>query len=331
MSFAMDMGGVPNEGTPPQHQQQPGGYSQQGQGYAPQQPGVPMQAQGQGQRFQGGQGGYNPNFGNMAGAAAAQFMGGDGKVGGAVGAMAAQFGQQHYDKATEAVGKMVDVQRVKYYFTVDTACIRKKMQLLMFPFLPSINWQRVSKEGKTLPPKDDPIAPDLYIPVMAFLTYVLTIGLALGTSGKFTPEQLGIMLSSQLGWTAFEVFLCFAGLWFMDVPHHPLLELIAFCSYKFVGMVWALLAYVVTASTPVSSGVLLYNGIATGTVLVQTLRNNSGDDPSTKKKVLYFSLALAGFQLLMMVWSFSQITTMMEVSEVVKEGAAAGAATTISP
>lgn len=64
------------------------------------------------------------------------------------------------------------------------ACIRKKLQLLMFPFLPSINWQRVSKEGKTLPPKDDPIAPDLYIPVMAFLTYVLTIGLALGTSGK---------------------------------------------------------------------------------------------------------------------------------------------------
>lgn len=127
------------------------------------------------------------------------------------------------------------------------------------------------------------------------------------------------------------VFLCFAGLWFMHVPHHPLLELIAFCSYKFVGMVWALLAYVITASTPVSSGVLLYNGIATGTVLVQTLRNNSGDDPSTKKKVLYFSLALAGFQLLMMVWSFSQITTMMEVSEVVKEGAAAGAATTMSP
>ena len=64
------------------------------------------------------------------------------------------------------------------------ACIRKKLQLLMFPFLPSINWQRESKEGKTLPPKDDPIAPDLYIPVMAFLTYVLTIGLALGTSGK---------------------------------------------------------------------------------------------------------------------------------------------------
>ena len=118
----------------------------------------------------------------------------------------------------------------------------------------------------------------------------------------------------------------------MHVPHHPLLELIAFCSYKFVGMVWALLAYVITASTPVSSGVLLYNGLATGTVLVQTLRNNSGDDPSTKQKVLYFSLALAGFQLLMMVWSFSQITTMMEVSEgALKGGAAAGAATTSAP
>ena len=41
------------------------------------------------------------NFGNMAGAAAAQFMGGDGQMGGAVGAMGAQFAQQHYDKASE--------------------------------------------------------------------------------------------------------------------------------------------------------------------------------------------------------------------------------------
>jgi hypothetical protein len=41
--------------------------------------------------------------------------------------------------------------------------------------------------------------------VMAFLTYVLSVGLALGAAGKWSPELLGTRLSQTIGWIAFEV------------------------------------------------------------------------------------------------------------------------------
>ena len=40
---------------------------------------------------------------------------------------------------------------------------------------------------------------------MAFLTYVLSVGLALGAAGKWSPELLGTLLSQTIGWIAFEV------------------------------------------------------------------------------------------------------------------------------
>lgn len=39
-------------------------------------------------------------------------------------------------------------------------------------------------------PMIDENAPDLYIPLMAFITYVLVTGYAKGTSSSFTPEVL---------------------------------------------------------------------------------------------------------------------------------------------
>ena len=40
------------------------------------------------------------------------------------------------------------------------------------------------KEGKQLPPKSDPNSPDLYIPLMAFLTYVLMAGVTVGSMAE---------------------------------------------------------------------------------------------------------------------------------------------------
>mmetsp|Transcript_27577 Transcript_27577/g.108096 ORF Transcript_27577/g.108096 Transcript_27577/m.108096 type:complete len:86 (+) Transcript_27577:1083-1340(+) len=39
-------------------------------------------------------------------------------------------------------------------------------------------------------PRDDVNAPDLYIPVMALVTYVLLVGFISGTKGVFTPEVI---------------------------------------------------------------------------------------------------------------------------------------------
>jgi protein transport protein YIF1 len=56
-----------------------------------------------------------------------------------------------------------------------------------------------------VPPKLDLNAPDLYKPVMAFVTDILMVGIAYGRQGKFTPELLGLQASSALAWYLFEV------------------------------------------------------------------------------------------------------------------------------
>ena len=56
-----------------------------------------------------------------------------------------------------------------------------------------MNFHTVQGEGSTNKweiPKKDVNAPDLYIPLMSFITYVLLVGYCKGASNKFTPEVL---------------------------------------------------------------------------------------------------------------------------------------------
>ena len=51
------------------------------------------------------------------------------------------------------------------------------------------SWERSGHtDGTPRPPKEDVNAPDLYLPLMAFATYVLLFGYTLGARGTFTPE-----------------------------------------------------------------------------------------------------------------------------------------------
>lgn len=46
------------------------------------------------------------------------------------------------------------------------------------------NWEVNFQQDTPVAPRFDVNAPDLYIPVMAFITYVLVAGLALGTQNR---------------------------------------------------------------------------------------------------------------------------------------------------
>jgi hypothetical protein len=45
------------------------------------------------------------------------------------------------------------------------------------------------------PPRDDVNAPDLYVPLMAFVTYILAVAFIMGANGQFSPELLGNLAS----------------------------------------------------------------------------------------------------------------------------------------
>jgi hypothetical protein len=52
---------------------------------------------------------------------------------------------------------------------------------------------------------------------------------------RFTPEVLGMTASSALITIGFEIGLIKIGLYLLNLPSLPLLEVVAFCGYKFVG------------------------------------------------------------------------------------------------
>uniref|UniRef100_A0A8C7ES19 Protein YIF1 n=1 Tax=Neovison vison TaxID=452646 RepID=A0A8C7ES19_NEOVI len=83
------------------------------------------------------------------------------------------------DMVHKELHRFVSVNKLKYFFAVDTAYVAKKLGLLVFPYTHQ-NWEVQYSRDVPLPPRQDLNAPDLYIPTMAFITYVLLAGMALG-------------------------------------------------------------------------------------------------------------------------------------------------------
>jgi hypothetical protein len=75
---------------------------------------------------------------------------------------------------------------------------------LLFPFSHS-DWSIKYAQDEPVQPKYDTNAPDLYIPCMAYLTYVLLVGYVLGLRNAFSPDELATTASSALVWLVLEI------------------------------------------------------------------------------------------------------------------------------
>ncbi|CAG8800578.1 33237_t:CDS:2 [Racocetra persica] len=125
--------------------------------------------------------------------------------------MGMEFGRTALSAGTEYmeknINRYVDIPALKYYFKyyfkVNNSYVANKIRLLLFPWRHK-RWTRIvirSEQNGQLegfkPPRDDINSPDLYIPAMALVTYVLLTGIVSGTQGnKFHPEILGVNATS---------------------------------------------------------------------------------------------------------------------------------------
>eukprot|EP00300_Choanocystis_sp_HF-7_P028408 c34000_g1_i1.p1 GENE.c34000_g1_i1~~c34000_g1_i1.p1 ORF type:complete len:328 (-),score=55.06 c34000_g1_i1:48-902(-) len=164
---------------------------------------------------------------------------------------------------------------VKQYFRVNHSYVANKLKLLVWPFfqkrwdrtpLDEVNGEAVSYRT----PREDLFAPDLYIPTMAFCTYVLIICVALGVSNRFTPESLGVAASTCLAVLLVEVGGLKLVCYLMDIAMN-LLDIISYCSYTLVGVDAAIVVGMV-AGRYGYYGTLLYTAIASAYFLLKTLR-----------------------------------------------------------
>lgn len=96
------------------------------------------------------------------------------------------------------------------------------------------------------PPRDDPNSPDMYIPVMALVTYILLAGVVTGSRGEFHPDNLGMTASKSLGIVFIEFCMIKLGTYLLNITGKgTVVDLFSYSGYKFVGIIVALILQLV--------------------------------------------------------------------------------------
>uniref|UniRef100_A0A453SI68 Protein YIF1B n=1 Tax=Aegilops tauschii subsp. strangulata TaxID=200361 RepID=A0A453SI68_AEGTS len=196
----------------------------------------------------------------------------------------------------------------QYYFQVNNQYVRNKLKVVLFPFLHRGHWTRITEPvGGRLsykPPVQDINAPDLYIPLMAFATYIVVAGYALGVLGRFTPVALTIQFTKGLlGWFM-QVILIKALLYSLGSGESPLLDIVAYAGYGFAGTSLAMLVRIFWSYSYYF--VLPWFCICTGVFLVKTMKRVLQGVSRTYERHPsrnhYFLLFLVAAQFPMLFW-----------------------------
>ncbi|KAF9399471.1 hypothetical protein BGX21_006180 [Mortierella sp. AD011] len=192
------------------------------------------------------------------------------------GKSAVMAGQEYVE---QNLNRWVNRAALQPYFNVSNQYVVNKLRLLIFPWRHKL-WTRALKRSETtgesigyLSPRDDINAPDMYIPVMAFVTYVLLIGISMGTTNNFRPDILGPTASSALAVILLEFTMIKLCIYLLNITSEvPILDLLAYSGYKFVGIIVSIIAQLAKAPRSVFWFVFLYTGAATGFFLLRSLR-----------------------------------------------------------
>eukprot|EP00249_Psilotum_nudum_P007882 c20888_g1_i1 orf=86-937(+) len=193
----------------------------------------------------------------------------------------------------------------QYYFQVNDQYVKNKLKVILCPFLHRGHWARIAEQvagGLTYkPPRYDINAPDLYIPFMAFGTYVILTGIALGLLGKFSPEALGLQFTKGLFSWAAQVLLIRVSLYALGSSDAPILDILAYGGYAFIGVSISILARILWSYSYYL--IMPWTSLCMAVFLVKTMKRilfaeaRSYDRDSSKHHYLLLFIAVAQFPL----------------------------------
>lgn len=135
---------------------------------------------------------------------------------------------------------------LKHYFNVSNSYVANKLWIVLFPWRhrPWSRQQRMSNNTQDvfyLPPREDINSPDMYIPMMALVTYILLSTLLAGLRGAFKPELLGYTTTQAISVMLLEILTIKLGTFLLAISSSSqLLDLVAYSGYKFVGVIVSL-------------------------------------------------------------------------------------------
>ena len=156
-------------------------------------------------------------------------------------------------KSTWQLNRYVSIPALKHYFNVTTPYVLRKLLLVLVPWRHK-PWTRSQRPSTTsdpksssyqymfLPPSSDLNSPDLYIPTMALVTYILLTTLLAGLRGAFKPEIMGLTATTAFLTILLEILGLKFGTYLLSISNDSqLLDLIAYSGYKFVHIIFYLL------------------------------------------------------------------------------------------
>lgn len=160
------------------------------------------------------------------------------------------------------------MQTSRQYFNVNHGYVLRKM---LWQLVPVPMPKKKSAEGEIGGEKDWSVRllegleveieePDMYIPVMSFVTYVLLCGLVRGLQEQFNPEILSSTMTFSMVVAILEVTVAKAALFMAGAVNAPIFDLAALFGYKYLHL-----------SVQIVLGVLLGRGVKPEGILYRFL------------------------------------------------------------
>lgn len=174
---------------------------------------------------------------------------------------------------------------VKTYFNVTNIYVLRKLLLIVFPFRHR-NWMRgilrdaAGQPVGFLPPREDINAVDLYIPLMACVTFILLKGVILGLNKSFKPEYLGIHASTSILFIVSELLLVKLVAYLLAIADAvKTLDVLAITGYNFFPLTITLIGQIF-AGRIARYVVFAYTSLAMAIFMLRSLRHSFLPDQS---------------------------------------------------
>ncbi|KIY70607.1 hypothetical protein CYLTODRAFT_370660 [Cylindrobasidium torrendii FP15055 ss-10] len=227
-----------------------------------------------------------------------------------LGNSAVHAGQEYVQKN---FGGIFQGAGVKHKFNVSNGYVLRKLAMLLFPWThkPWSRRGRRTEQGQMeySDPREDVNSPDLYIPLMALVTYILVSAFHSGLQDRFHPSVLGSYATTAVVVALFDTGFVSLACYVLSVPQSQPLDVMAYTGYKFVGVIATILAGFVVGRT-IWLGVYLYFFLANAFFMLRSLRSvvlpdlamqgTQTTSPGSRRRRIFFLFLEAACQVIYM-------------------------------
>lgn len=227
------------------------------------------------------------------------FIGGSDFVGGVAGDFLLRKGMEGIYDRMDRYQSYLDY--IRTYFDVENSYVLQKILLLLFPFRHK-KWDRKKHSNSPFPngpgaafaanfstfsnandDKRNINDPDLYLPIMAFISFFLLEGAIMGQYGVFHVETLSRFAFWRTLFWIVEALSLRLGFYFFGLDNVSILDSLAYTGYKFFG-IFLIVAFTLFGGSYAFWPIWFYTSISMLYFLVKTLRRTSlhSDDPAMR-------------------------------------------------